>query len=315
MDEAVQTTHKQPPLVGHERAAAAVAGRGKTGKEVYFERKTDDSNDNLMQAINDSDDDQYDIYFGDDDDDDDDDEHYDDCDADELGDGGGRRSARGKKAERHRLAVLAAANSGRRRSVSLNDIMAGSFVHEAASGEQIIVSRGWPLPRADRARHRRARSSTAGGGSRHPQVRLRSRLNETQKRKLLVQFLGKQQQKSPTTVGSSSASILVQSKASDVEAAMRLRGGSVQQRARRASILKLNVRRVGGGRKDNQAPGVERKSAAAGADDDKRLASQHREQTAKKGASVKAGSKHLAVQYDLPSAGNEGTGPIALGQQ
>lgn len=34
--------------------------------------------------------------------------------------------------------------SGRRKSVSLNDIFGNSYIHEAASGERIIISRGWP---------------------------------------------------------------------------------------------------------------------------------------------------------------------------
>lgn len=37
--------------------------------------------------------------------------------------------------------------SKRRRSISLNDILDSSYVHESASGERIIISRGWPTTR------------------------------------------------------------------------------------------------------------------------------------------------------------------------
>lgn len=38
--------------------------------------------------------------------------------------------------------------SGRRRSVSLNDILGSSYIHEAPSGERIIISRGWPVKKS-----------------------------------------------------------------------------------------------------------------------------------------------------------------------
>lgn len=53
----------------------------------------------------------------------------------------------------------------RQRSISLNDILESSFVHESANGERIIISRGWPslaspLPRSQqhssKQRHGRA---------------------------------------------------------------------------------------------------------------------------------------------------------------
>lgn len=280
LDEAVQT---QASLLADESKSK------RTTKEVrYFGRQTDYFG---------SDEDQY-LYL-------DDYDAHDDDDDEELNE------------------------TGRRRSVSLNDILAGSFVHEAATGEQIIVSRGWPQPRAAGRRRRRSGSFSGGcgDGARHPQVRLRSRLNEAQKRKLLVQFLGRQRPISVVGGGGRGqkrpVAISIQSNRNDVESAMRLVAGSsshagvVGSRSRRASILKLNVRRAGSRKQygSQASAGADRKVAAYQDDDDddtERLAGErrHHRPTIKQRLTT---GKNLTVQYDLPPPPVSDR-PIALGQ-
>lgn len=57
--------------------------------------------------------------------------------------------------------LLVAAGDLRRRSISLNDILGSSFVHESANGERIIISRGWPAPAYRRRSRRKSRSLSA----------------------------------------------------------------------------------------------------------------------------------------------------------
>lgn len=76
----------------------------------------------------------------------------------------------------------------RRRSVSLNDILGSSFVHESpVTGERIIISRGWPVnarPGSRRKGRRKIHSS-------------RPTLDESHKRRLLMEFL----QRAPASAG------------------------------------------------------------------------------------------------------------------
>lgn len=67
----------------------------------------------------------------------------------------------------------------RRRSVSLNDILGSSFVHESPlTGERIIISRGWPANARPGSRKGPRRASKQAG-----------RLEEEHKRRLLMEFL------------------------------------------------------------------------------------------------------------------------------
>lgn len=129
----------------------------------------------------------------------------------------------------------------RRRSISLNDIIGSSFIHESASGERIIVSRGWPVAASGalrrrnnhQSRRRRSRSQSRSSGN------LRQ-LNEDQKRRLLVEFL----RSAPTLSHSNSfmPTSLTSSK-SDVESALKIgRPRSSRNYAPNRQMLKLSVR-------------------------------------------------------------------------
>lgn len=52
------------------------------------------------------------------------------------------------------------------RSISLDDILGSSYIHEAATGERIIISRGWPTSAARRSRGRRVHASSSKANSR-----------------------------------------------------------------------------------------------------------------------------------------------------
>lgn len=297
LDEAVQT---QAPSAGHQKRAHLSGGQTNGSQEL----------DNRRYPYLD-----FDFDYADGDDDDDYDDDYDNA-GDNDNDDDERR-------ERHLLAAAAAAP--RRRSVSLNDILAGSFVHEAASGEQIIVSRGWPLPRATATARagarRRASSAQRRSRQQEPQVRLRSRLNETQKRKLLMQFLGKQRRSNQLLGSSGPASrqpkatssgslLFVGSKPSEVESAMRLDGAArdSSRQPRRASILKLNIRRSA----KSPDPEPSQRKGPAG-HHRQQSAAPSAKRTTTTGGGVVSGRSLLAVQYDLPAA-CDGRQPIALGR-
>lgn len=84
----------------------------------------------------------------------------------------------------------------RQRSISLDDILRSGFVHESATGERIIISRGWPansFARKQQRRHRQIerearlnirRLSTSVAARPN-----RGRMDEEQKRRLLMEFL------------------------------------------------------------------------------------------------------------------------------
>lgn len=99
-----------------------------------------------------------------------------------------------------------AAKRRRQRSLSLDDILGASFVHEsAATGERIIISRGWPMRVTNGAKQQQQQQLTTPRGKRNRAVSPRAgarrrariinvaagvgRMDEQQKRQLLLEFL------------------------------------------------------------------------------------------------------------------------------
>lgn len=79
----------------------------------------------------------------------------------------------------------------RRRSVSLNEILGSSFVHESpVTGERIIISRGWPANARPASRRKGRRRSHAP----------RPTMDESHKRRLLMEFLQRAPTSAATTV-------------------------------------------------------------------------------------------------------------------
>lgn len=91
----------------------------------------------------------------------------------------------------------------RRRSVSLGELLADSLVHDIAeTGERIVISRGWPAAGETMSRSSGTRAASERKGGRSAAASgvtvLRARqprrlINEEQKRRLLVEFLTRDQ--------------------------------------------------------------------------------------------------------------------------
>lgn len=101
-------------------------------------------------------------------------------------------------------------DDGRPMSVSLNDIISSSFVHESANGEKIVISRGWPVgsrglrpSRSGRVgnnhhhhRHHRdnlrRKSRTATGSVSKSHKLSVGKIDEEEKRRLLLEYLSRE---------------------------------------------------------------------------------------------------------------------------
>lgn len=222
----------------------------------------------------------------------------------------------------HLQQLLAAAGDLRRRSISLNDILGSSFVHESASGERIIISRGWPTTAHRRRSSRRKSRSLSARRRVSLTVRRPSasnvglhtisgkqnltvatggtssrRLNEEQKRRLLVDYLrtvpnaelDEQQQQQ-----------FVLSSELDVDSALKIHRNSISRPRRQSvTILKTSARRHSNGKLAQLRPS---KQVLRGADGN----------LAVEGLGRKAAGKAAVVQYDLPV---HSSGPIALSAQ
>jgi len=132
--------------------------------------------------------------------------------------------------------------SFRRRSISLDDILGNSYVHETENGDRIIISRGWPTARvrgrrrSHSERHRRRRPSSDGRNrSRGRKSRSLSAnrvdgnkedemLSEEQKRRLLMEFLHRSWRlgEEGGQLGGSSATTIVLGREMELETALRI---------------------------------------------------------------------------------------------
>lgn len=197
-------------------------------------------------------------------------------DYDEDFDGNRRLQFNLHQQQHHQLQqLLAAAGDLRRRSISLNDILGSSFVHESANGERIIISRGWPATAHRRRSRRKSRSLSArrrvsltvrrpsasnvglhaisGGKQNHLAAGAATaasggsssgKLNDEQKHRLLVEYL--------RTVPSAErydggGEQFVLSSELDVESALKIHrnsisGGGGSRRRRSVTILKTSAR-------------------------------------------------------------------------
>lgn len=226
----------------------------------------------------------------------------------------------------HLHQLLAAAGDLRRRSISLNDILGSSFVHESANGERIIISRGWPTTTHRRRSSRRKSRSLSARRRVSLTVRRPSasnvglhtisgkqnnltvgtgtssgRLNEEQKRRLLVDYL---RTVPNAELDEQHQQQYVLSSELDVESALKIHRNSIS-RPRRRSVTILKTSASHGNQAFNGKPTQLRasKQVLRGADGS---------MVVREGLGRKAAGKAAVVQYDLPV---HSSGPIALGAQ